>query len=108
MRRVVVCALSPPPILAGAAYALQPPQGGFPSPCRLGSARRSPAGSGFVNRTTTEQGENEMAYSSPTNTAGLIGKVTHDPELRTFPASAGDKSVEVAPFPVEVRGGGGV
>ncbi len=34
-----------------------------------------------------------MAYSSPTNTATLIGKVTRDPELRTVSTSAGDKSV---------------
>ncbi len=34
-----------------------------------------------------------MAYSSPTNSATLIGKVTRDPELRTVSTSAGDKSV---------------
>ncbi len=34
-----------------------------------------------------------MAYPSPTNTATLIGRVTRDPELRTVPTSAGDKSV---------------
>ncbi len=34
-----------------------------------------------------------MAYPSPTNTARLIGKVTRDPELRTVPTSAGDRSV---------------
>jgi single-strand DNA-binding protein len=34
-----------------------------------------------------------MAYSSPTNTAGLIGRLTRDLELRTVSTSAGDKSV---------------
>ncbi len=34
-----------------------------------------------------------MAYSSPTNTAALIGKVTRDPELRTVSTSAGERSV---------------
>jgi hypothetical protein len=80
---VAACALSLHPSLAGAAYALQPPQGGFPSPCGLGSARRSSAGSGFVNAHHHRTGEHEMPFPSPTNSATLIGKLTRDPELRT-------------------------
>ena len=34
-----------------------------------------------------------MPYPSPTNTAGLIGRLTRDPELRTVSTSAGDTSV---------------
>lgn len=34
-----------------------------------------------------------MAYPSPTNSVTLIGKLTRDPELRTVPTKAGDKSV---------------
>src|SRR5271167_4467752 len=90
---VAVCAVSPHPSLAGAAYPLQPPQGGFPSPCWLGSARRSPAGSGFVNAHHHRTGEHQMPFPSPTNSATLIGKLTRDPELRTVSTSAGDRSV---------------
>ncbi len=34
-----------------------------------------------------------MPYASPANTAGLIGRLTRDPELRTAPTSAGERSV---------------
>src|ERR1039458_381595 len=90
---VAVCALSPHPSLAGAAYPLQPPQGGFPSPCGLGSARRSSAGSGFVNAHHHRTGEHQMPFPSPTNSATLIGKLTREPELRTVSTSAGERSV---------------
>lgn len=34
-----------------------------------------------------------MPYATPANTAGLIGRLTRDPELRTVSTSAGDRSV---------------
>lgn len=34
-----------------------------------------------------------MPYASPANTAGLIGRLTRDPELRTVSTSAGERSV---------------
>jgi single-strand DNA-binding protein len=34
-----------------------------------------------------------MAYSSPINSATLIGKLTRDPELRTVSTSGGERSV---------------
>src|ERR1700732_248853 len=70
-----------------------PPQEGFPSPCGLGSARRSSAGSGFVNAHPHRTGEDQMPFPSPTNSATLIGKLTRDPELRTVSTSAGERSV---------------
>ena len=62
---VAVCASSPNPSLAGAAYALQPPQGGVPSPAgSVPRAGRRPDRDSSTH-TTTEQEKTKCHFHPP-------------------------------------------